>query len=70
MLAEFIDELDYDSIYTRAGKKVWRNKQIVSNLTKEQMSDLFDEIKQRLPKSEDIGIHFTGMVRNSDRFHH
>jgi hypothetical protein len=70
MLAEFIDELDYDSIYTRAGKKVWRNKQIVSHLTKEQMSDMFDEIKQRLPKSEDIGIHFTGMVRNSDRFHH
>ena len=59
-LVDFIDQLDVNQ-HVRAGKRLWREKHLVSHFTAGQMSAMLRDIEQQLPKSEAIAYHFTDL---------
>eukprot|EP01046_Picozoa_sp_COSAG06_P039020 COSAG06_NODE_4562_length_4142_cov_30.248330_1_plen_913_part_10 len=59
-LVDFIDQLDVNQ-HVRAGKRLWREKELVSHFSDEQMSAMLSDIEQRLPRSEAIAYHFTDL---------
>eukprot|EP01043_Picozoa_sp_COSAG02_P042922 COSAG02_NODE_3692_length_6376_cov_17.973395_5_plen_917_part_00 len=59
-LADFIDQLDSNT-HIRAGKRLWRHKQLVAHLNAEQLAAALAEIEEQLPKSHALGYHFTDL---------
>ena len=59
-LVDFIDQLDVNQ-HERAGKRLWRQKQLVAHFSREQMGAMLIEIEEQLPKSQCVGVHFTDM---------
>eukprot|EP01043_Picozoa_sp_COSAG02_P052433 COSAG02_NODE_5647_length_4153_cov_5.533300_1_plen_1278_part_10 len=59
-LVDFIDQLDVNQ-HVRAGKRLWREKELVCHFTADHMSALLRDIEQQLPKSETIAYHFTDL---------
>ena len=60
MLAEYIGDLDHNE-HVRAGKRLWRGKQMVAHLDTAHMSTMLAQIEEQLPKSERLGYHFTDL---------
>ena len=42
-----------------AGRRLWRNKELVAHLEPGQLEVALQELRNRLPKSQDLGFHFT-----------
>eukprot|EP01046_Picozoa_sp_COSAG06_P044125 COSAG06_NODE_5896_length_3224_cov_120.566055_2_plen_110_part_00 len=59
-LAECIEELGI-SQRRRAGKRLWREKQLVGHLNSDQMHAMFAEMNLNLKGNEAYGLHFTDL---------
>ena len=59
-LDSYLDQLDCDD-HERAGKVLWREKQVAAHLSADEMAATLTELTERLPKSETLGFHFTDM---------
>ena len=59
-LADFIDQLDSNE-HIRAGKRLWKTKQLASHLDANQMAAALADIEAQLPKSHALGYHFTDL---------
>eukprot|EP01047_Picozoa_sp_COSAG01_P102836 COSAG01_NODE_32368_length_582_cov_3.873706_1_plen_178_part_01 len=56
----FDDELDrHWGEARRRGRRLWKNRTVVSHLSTLQMKALLSSIEQRLPKTHTLGFHFT-----------
>lgn len=42
-----------------AGKRLWRNKELVAHLEPGQLEVALQELRNKLPKSQNLGFHFT-----------
>ena len=60
-LVDFIDLLRTSNEHIRAGKWLWKNKQLVTHLDTEEMQQTLAEIEEQLPKSHALGYHFTDL---------
>lgn len=54
VLETFLDEIS-------AGAALWRNKAVVAHMTAAEMRGLQEELEQRLPRSQSLGVHFTDL---------
>eukprot|EP01043_Picozoa_sp_COSAG02_P051076 COSAG02_NODE_5331_length_4431_cov_4.370729_3_plen_598_part_00 len=59
-LRDFIEGLGVDE-HSRAGLRLWKDKELVSHLSARQMGDLLAALEQDLPTSQQLGFHFTDL---------
>jgi hypothetical protein len=59
-LHDYLDILECDD-HVKAGKALWRGKQVAAHLSAVEMAAMVDELDDRLPKSETLGYHFTDL---------
>jgi hypothetical protein len=60
VLKHFIEELGQDE-HSRAGARLWRDKELVAHFSSQQMGDLLSALEQGLPTSKQLGYHFTDL---------
>ena len=59
-LDDFLDQLVVND-HVKAGKALWRTKQVVAHMSAAEMMATLAEMNEQLPKSETLGYHFTDM---------
>ena len=61
-LAEYIlQDLAVDNEHQRAGCRLWRDNQMASHFTAEQMSALLKRLEDELPNESSLGYHYTDL---------
>ena len=61
-LAEYIlQDLAVDNEHQRAGCRLWRDKQMASHFTAEQMFALLKRLEDELPNESSLGFHYTDL---------